>query len=698
MGTCFQCRNSQSCSKTHSKRLERICAFLNIASVAAQNSINDLLTPLETSPFDIYAQSYGRNCIEGNCFVMQGLPDLLRAVDRARKIELRKHVGKIPTKELEKKKESLLIKKIQALREIGEIYDHANLYSSIDRPDNTLVSNRFELFNAVARNPDAVNALASHKTQVNAKELLSYAPFLSKLYLNLLAHEPECVDILVRLKAGPRDFSAQKKGLEDLVKAERVLVLGSRKYLTWTDAKQQSKKMMMEEADDVLRCQLAKIKNYFKLHFIRLGALYIKEIGESSKKKWKGGKSTTDEMRLIFEEMSHFSNAILSVVTMIVRHYYSRVYGDPRCDFAVLLGGANARREFPSFDYDAIAVYEKQGITRRNGIEAPIAHRVYFEEVFARIKAEMNDIGLYFEFNYQEFIVWYNFQTKYEKHLLVPSLPVFRKQLKRRYGKMLYVALSNLIVGAGDESFGRRVRKTIDHHIWEGSGQLNSIALPLAGRIERDCDAKANPSILNVKKSPGGLRDINEANWVNGLCKPNYPNFNDVLIGLKQLPLTRAQKKDLQDSYLYLINLRIRLDLYYGRNEKKLPTGDALNRLAYAVGYRGQHPGKRLVDELKVHMRKVRKLSTLSIDHWLNLSIYKEVRKRARQIVALEKNSARYWKMSRQIQAAENNKQYKKKKLETEKLLAKKGMDPNTIKLWARTAMSENGMDDDDEP
>lgn len=619
--------------------------------------------------------------------MMEHLPEVLRAIDRDVRIAVREDVGRVRETALQSKRHKLFLRKVERLSRIGEIYDLANHLSTSARKDESLVSNRYALFAVVAENHDAIHALTNQDTKRTAELLLESAPFLAKLYLNLLANDSRWVDILTRLKAGTKDYEGQKKDLEDLVDTARVMVSFSREYGNWTDKKLHSKEDREKEAEEILNTQLKVVKNHFKLHFIRLGALYIPSIrnpDQGRRKTGSGARKKQDDMQVIFDEMSHFSNAMLSVVTRIVGEYFARLYGNPNSEFAILLGGANARKEFPSFDYDAIAVYGKDGKTDNTGIKKPVERRLYFHMMFKRIMYEMNDIGLHMKPNFHEFIVWYNFQKKITRKYLVPALNTLKKQLKRRHGKMIYVPLSNLILGAGSEKLKTEIIDIIREHILEGSGFLDSIARALSGRRDRDEEWEKDKSSINIKRSPGGLRDINEAIWIHSVGKIERES-ESMLEGIQRLPIAGSEKRALKKAYLYLINLRIRMDLYYGRNEKDLPRGEALNNLAVACGYSGDNAGEKLRKDTQKYMGHVRTITDNAVDHCYEKN--KGLRRKVAEIRKMQRGAEQYWSRVSENRVREQDEERR----EIERRLRMLGANVFTLEAWRNKALGERG-------
>jgi hypothetical protein len=98
--------------------------------------------------------------------------------------------------------------------------------------------------------------------------------------------------------------------------------------------------------------------------------------------------------------------------------------------------------------------------------------------------------------------------------------------------------------------------------------------------------AEPVPERLNIKTSPGGLR-LGTHLWI--LCATAYErsfdsfeNLADFL--LSERLISRENATSLTSSYHYLLRLRVRMDMQYGRNDKDLPEGEELSALAKSLG------------------------------------------------------------------------------------------------------------------
>jgi UTP:GlnB (protein PII) uridylyltransferase len=103
----------------------------------------------------------------------------------------------------------------------------------------------------------------------------------------------------------------------------------------------------------------------------------------------------------------------------------------------------------------------------------------------------------------------------------------------------------------------------------------------------------------NIKESMGGLRDMLDVMVIyKGLEGMPQTSVFDIIGGIYDKLITDAapedrqhltsQRASLMDSYYWLMNLRIRLDLELGRQDKTLPEGADLMRFARLLGYRAR--------------------------------------------------------------------------------------------------------------
>ena len=79
-----------------------------------------------------------------------------------------------------------------------------------------------------------------------------------------------------------------------------------------------------------------------------------------------------------------------------------------------------------------------------------------------------------------------------------------------------------------------------------------------------------------------------------------------------------------------MINLRIRLDFYYGRNNKDLPQNGELKRFVAAIGYEKDDPVKKFREEYRKHRHNIRKLTDGAVN--TILKPFPDIEKKAQEL------------------------------------------------------------------
>jgi len=105
--------------------------------------------------------------------------------------------------------------------------------------------------------------------------------------------------------------------------------------------------------------------------------------------------------------------------------------------------------------------------------------------------------------------------------------------------------------------------------------------------------AQPEPERLNIKTSPGGLR-LGTHLWILATTafERSFESFEELAHHLRDEGLVTTEKAAaLVDSYLYLLRLRVRMDMQYGRNDKDLPSGEELCALAKSLSIIPTRPG-----------------------------------------------------------------------------------------------------------
>jgi hypothetical protein len=424
------------------------------------------------------------------------------------------------------------------------------------------------------------------------------------------------------------------------------------------------------------------------LGYLRLGAIYIRPIRGSLsdvpvQKKKKGVSFSQEDMHLIYEEMSNLSRALLRTAYSISKSYLDRLYGTPATDFCIMLGGANARKEFPSFDYDGFSVYGVEGNTQ-GGILKGISHKEYFDMLFKKVMEISNSMGHHFDLNFHEIIMWSNYEIKKGiPPFVVQTFEYLESRLTQSDTASLGSALNCLAVGVGSEDLGTKVQALARNFCKSDiEGQLAWIYGKLL--IRRDEQRKKG---LNIKYSYGGLRDINQVTWMSHIAQGI--NEHNVLKGINNLPITKRKKDALKESYLFLINTRIRMDFYFGRNDKDVPinTGD----FAKALGYSGNDLGRFFQKDLKRHMVRVGKIVDGAIEKVK--AMYPGIDEKLKVIRLENARANERLTQESEDKAALRAESIERKIGEDTDAILRRGVNPWTASLWAERASSEHGED-----
>ena len=273
--------------------------------------------------------------------------------------------------------------------------------------------------------------------------------------------------------------------------------------------------------------------------------------------------------------------------------------------FALLLGGANARNEFPSFDYDAFFMYEAEGKTT-----AGESNRQYF------LALKQNLERAVFEMDHSIDNIFSPFPEGIGT--LAEHLGHFQE---RKLGSYLNArAFSALSHGAGDRYFSARAIEQIYNFVYHPESVPVLVYIRLFqhresqnARYDYEDINNLKDTAINIKYHPGGLRDIAYLFWVYKLLRGNQER--DVFKVLKQIGaeniIAPAEMDTLIEAYKFMMNVRIRLDLYIGRNNKNIPEKEELENFSISLGYQS---GREFENELLSRRGQITALTRKVID------------------------------------------------------------------------------------
>lgn len=469
---------------------------------------------------------------------------------------------------------------IKELRTIGTTYDDASGHVSrkklMEEPKvKVMVGDKIDIYRKLVGKPDAVRALTDPDVG-RVADILSYrSAYLAKALIELLSERPGVRQEAVDFSRRPTTMTAMRKELKD--------------YLSEVDGWREEEGLDLSDPQQLERFhrrKLGAVKHFTYLGLIRLGYLYTEHME---------GRLTREGVEDIYEEMSKLSLVTLEGLYDVEREKLEALYGKPSSKFSIVLGGASSRREFPSYDYDAMGVMSSHGQTS-GGSKGSVENQEFFKKVFENLGVSAELVGHHLD---DQFVL---------EETVCATPEEYERILSRKMGESpaALLGLENLTVGCGDTRLGRRMvgfgwRLSMEHASTTASAQLLK---------RRDRDHWWINRDPNIKYSKGGLRDLMDVMIVHKLMDRLEPN--NVFQILEQIDMTREQRSQLVDSYLWLMNNRVRLDLEYGRNSKYLPENSDLRRFAKLLGY-GEGGGRssvdRFMEDFQRHSGRVREIT-----------------------------------------------------------------------------------------
>lgn len=305
-------------------------------------------------------------------------------------------------------------------------------------------------------------------------------------------------------------------------------------------------------------------------------------------------------------DVALLSEFIFEKVARIEYDRLAAIHGAPSSRYGFIAGGANARREYPSFDYDWFLVYERDGETISKTSASSVTNHAFFGKLSRAINTTLSHLGA-------------NSDGAYFPHDPI-SLEAERAVTQERFDRILatcpdpHMELRLRVMMAplgGDRAFcdlwlsytNERVRATAPE-IMQNQAKI----------IVEMARAEPEPERLNIKTSPGGLR-LGTHLWILATTafERSFESFEELAHHLRDEGLVTTERAAaLVDSYLYLLRLRVRMDMQYGRNDKDLPSGEELCTLAKNLSIIPSRPGlspeMALRDEILTAMGELRSI------------------------------------------------------------------------------------------
>jgi hypothetical protein len=441
-----------------------------------------------------------------------------------------------------------LVSVLRPLSRIASIYDRAShrinegqraQVSINDRPHR--VATRFDLLERVSR-PEQLAALISPAVQTAASSLISRGSYIGRLYLDTIV-----------------DFPRYHATLHRSCPQTRHLLETRYSSLVHEPAGDPSTRVASIGAKG--------LREFTTTSYINIGLECLNQSPHDPRFHADSSRDVAMLSEFIFEKV-----AALEFERLRDAH------GPPSSRYGFLGGGANARREYPSFDYDWFLVYEREGQTMPVPGQPPISNRDFFAKLSRAVNTSLSYLGA-------------NSDGAFFPHHPI-SLKPESAVTKDRYDQLLagspdpHMELRlrvNMIPLGGDYAFCTEWLTHVSTLTRSASAEI----MQNQTRVILDtARAELPPDNINIKTSPGGLR-LGTHLWI--LCSTAYDrsfdSFEDLTSFLRGEDLIGKEDATcLTKAYHYLLRLRVRMDMQYGRNDKQLPTGEELGALAKSLG------------------------------------------------------------------------------------------------------------------
>jgi hypothetical protein len=481
---------------------------------------------------------------------------------------------------------------VRELRRVGTIYDEASATvmsrrTAVSERTEAAMGDKMDVYRRIQSDGAAIKALTDQRLRRLA-DILSYrSAYLAKTMIELIAERPQSLNEVVKPEHRPTTLEGMRGEL-----GRRLAESAG------------------EGGEEGRRRGVDAVRHFNNAGLIRLGYMYT-EVME--------GKLTDTTVRGIYDEMSDLSIAVLEGVYSLERRRMSEEYGEPSAKAAIVLAGANSRREFPSFHVDAAAVTspddpaqpEERGFgLTSGGSRPPITNLEYHEELTRRIRDSAKAAGHLVDFD--------TITLGPEGRALncrTPAIVCGALDAAAAAEPAVLFGAENLTYGCGDPAVAGEMLEASSRLIGRHAPAYASAVI--LDRENRDKEWRAEKP--NIKYSKGGLHDLVEVvdtyKAVEGLPQNSiFDLVGAIYKGLKsgaepaKAELLDAQEKQLMKSYLWLMNLRVRLDLEYGRQHKFLPEDAHLRRFVRMFGYADQErdPVEAFMEDYETNTRRVR--------------------------------------------------------------------------------------------
>jgi hypothetical protein len=449
---------------------------------------------------------------------------------------------------------------------------------------NVFQMDKPDLLHAVRANGLAIDVLTGPPIFPILKPLAEKAKFVARYLIISLAEKPSYRRLLALA-------SRQSKSEEELT-GELGIELNLIRGLAQREWRKNNLVSTFFAQEEALRKMSA-------VYFARVAMLFLKEQGDHYR-AGKGLNTFTSVLRHAYRENSNLSLAVLNAAFSLNSWFMEELFGQPQTTCAIILGGANARREFPSYDYDVIGIYRDQGETA-GGCCGSISHVIYFNFLMDLIKMTLQSMDKNFDTKFQNICGLKSEVIDSDEadldNISVGTLEEYERHFRRNAERLHEdrISMMTLAHGAGDSDLTKAFQTMVDKVVLQPTvdnprGVADEV---MRWYVKKNYSKSEN----NIKHSRGGLRDIHRVVWLSG----KRDNPTDIPYALKEVFRGNPDAYErIMLSYNFLMNLRIRIDLYYGRNDKYLPKGEERERFARSLGY---SCGQELADECQRYMK-----------------------------------------------------------------------------------------------
>ncbi|MEM3400103.1 MAG: hypothetical protein QXP42_04705 [Candidatus Micrarchaeia archaeon] len=564
--------------------------------------------------YNVLAMSVTEKAEDQERFFRDIFPNLVDAIKRAREM------GVNPDHAFER------------LRMLGDIFEECRTHPRSGISAGIFSMNKHDFYRAIGNNPNAVRVLVDAQPRQKPEQrpvieiadgLKFQAKYIGRLFLLSLAMAPEYCERLCDIYPVTAKRSiGLRRMLKEIHEGLNKARLQAEKEFERSEKTGDPEKDKERLRDMVMERQTEFLRIYSYVGLVRLGHIYLRDFVGVARASWEAPdfhervfENSRKNMKVIHDEMGALSDALLWGAYWIARRYadvrYGRNYG-----FAVVCGGANARiDDFPSFDYDVI----------------PLGRNASNRDYYGCLAATMENIVRMIGHDFDPSISL----TRRDVKLVEEHIRMLKEAARGEGEKRVWIrAYTSLRYAVGDHKTAQEFISGVNETLLTPAVIEDIIALRLYGRYYRMKvdEWGEEDSERNIKMREGGLRDVNEVFWLFRLWlnQQTFKHGGGIAMGVEEgrdtreviemmvenRLITREEANQLLESYDFLMDLRIRMDLHFGRNNKELPAGDELRDFAFSLGYNDTENSRaedRFDENLRYHAGRVRKITEKAV-------------------------------------------------------------------------------------